>query len=92
MNIGINTEFVCTQMQDELLGVYDVIFCNIEPQDGACVIDAVIPRTDAEFSIRVNADKTFEVVRVNPDAESRAVLSWAISYLQHRGFVVIEKV
>lgn len=88
MDIGIDTESACEQIREELLELYDVIFCNIDvdPEDNACVIDAVIPKTNAEFSVRIHTDKTFDVVRVNPDAKSKATLAWAVTYLQDRGF------
>lgn len=88
MDIGINTEAVCEQMQEELLDKYDVIFCNIETQGSACIIDAVIPKTDAEFSVCINDDQTYSIVRVNPDEESRFLLDWAKGYLHDRGFLL----
>lgn len=86
MDIGINTEAVCEQLKEELLDKYNVIFCNIEPKAGACVIDTVIPKTDAEFAIAINADQTYTVVRVHKNSESHVLLEWAIDYLKQRGF------
>ena len=88
MDITTDTEAVCEQVKEELLEMYDVIFCNIEPKDSSYVIDACIPKTDADFAVCINADQTFAVVRVNPDAASKALLSWVTNYLQSRGFTL----
>ncbi len=88
MDIKIDTEAVCEQLKEEVLDQYPVLFCRIEPVAGeeSHTFEVLIPETDAEFGLKINPDKTFEVVRVNPDAASKSLLEWALDYLNTRNF------
>lgn len=91
MDIKIDTEAVCHQLQEQIPDQYAVFYCRIEPVEGkeAHTFEVLIPQTDAEFGLIVNANGTVEILRCNPDDSSKALMKIMINKLLNRGFIQV---